>query len=84
MLVDTAGIRRRGHIDRGIERYSVLRAHEGDRPADVAVVMTDATEGYTAQDAHVVGHVLEGRRGIVLVMNKWTRSRRTSTPLTNG
>ena len=39
--------------------------------ADVAVVMTDATEGYTAQDAHVVGHVLEAGKGIVLVINKW-------------
>jgi GTP-binding protein len=39
--------------------------------ADVAVVMIDATEGYTAQDAHVVGHVLEAAKGVVLVMNKW-------------
>jgi GTP-binding protein len=71
VLVDTAGIRRRGSVDRGIERYSVLRAMKAIERADVAVVMIDATEGYTAQDAHVVGHVLEAGKGIVLVMNKW-------------
>ncbi len=71
VLVDTAGIRRRGSIDRGIERYSVLRAMKAIDAADVAIVMTDATEGYTAQDAHVVGHVLEAGKGIVLVINKW-------------
>jgi GTP-binding protein len=71
VLVDTAGIRRRGSIDRGIERYSVLRSMKAIDSADVAVVMTDATEGYTAQDAHVVGYVLEAGKGIVLVLNKW-------------
>ncbi len=71
VLVDTAGIRRRGSIDRGIERYSVLRAMKAIDRADVAIVMTDATEGYTAQDAHVVGYVLEAAKGIVLVINKW-------------
>ncbi len=71
VLVDTAGIRRRGSIDRGIERYSVLRSMKAIDSADVAVVMTDAIEGYTAQDAHVVGYVLEAGKGVVLVMNKW-------------
>jgi GTP-binding protein len=71
ILVDTAGIRRRGAIERGIERYSVLRAMKAIDRADVAVVMTDAAEGYTAQDAHVVGHVLDAGKGIVLVINKW-------------
>ncbi|HEX6129443.1 MAG TPA: ribosome biogenesis GTPase Der [Candidatus Limnocylindria bacterium] len=71
ILVDTAGIRRRGSIDKGIERYSVLRSMKAIDRADVAVVMTDATEGYTAQDAHVVGYVLEAGKGIVLVINKW-------------
>ena len=71
VLVDTAGIRRRGAIDRGIERYSVLRSMKAIDSADVAIVMTDATEGYTAQDAHVVGYVLEAGKGVVLVLNKW-------------
>jgi GTP-binding protein len=70
-LIDTAGIRRRGAIDRGIERYSVLRSLKAIDRADVAIVMTDATEGYTAQDAHVVGYVLDAGKGIVLVINKW-------------
>jgi len=71
VLVDTAGIRRRGSIEKGIERYSVLRSMKAIDSADVAIVMTDATEGYTAQDAHVVGYVLERAKGIVLVLNKW-------------
>ncbi|HEX2884484.1 MAG TPA: ribosome biogenesis GTPase Der [Candidatus Limnocylindria bacterium] len=71
VLVDTAGIRRRGSIERGIERYSVLRSMKAIDSADVAIVMTDATEGYTAQDAHVVGYVLEKYKGVVLVLNKW-------------
>jgi len=71
ILIDTAGIRRRGAIEQGIERYSVLRAMKAIDRADVAVVMTDAVEGYTAQDAHVVGHVLEAGKGLVLVLNKW-------------
>ena len=71
VLVDTAGIRRRGSIERGIERYSVLRSMKAIDSADVAVVLTDATEGYTAQDAHVVGYVLEAGKGVVLVLNKW-------------
>jgi GTPase len=71
ILVDTAGIRRRGAIGKGIERYSVLRSMKAIDSADVAIVMTDATEGYTAQDAHVVGYVLEAGKGIVLVINKW-------------
>jgi len=71
VLVDTAGIRRRGSIDRGIERYSVLRSMKAIDRADVAVVMTDAIEGYTAQDAHVVGYVLDAGKGVVLVINKW-------------
>jgi len=71
VLVDTAGIRRRGSISQGIERYSVLRSMKAIDSADVAIVMTDAAEGYTAQDAHVVGYVLEAHKGLVLVLNKW-------------
>src|SRR5207248_1740818 len=71
ILVNNSIIRRRGAIQRGIERYSVLRAMKAIDRADVAVVMTDAVEGYTAQDAHVVGHVLDAGKGLVLVLNKW-------------
>ena len=71
VLVDTAGIRRRGSIEKGIERYSVLRSMKAIDSADVAIVMTDASEGYTAQDSHVVGYVLDAGKGVVLVLNKW-------------
>jgi GTP-binding protein len=71
VLIDTAGIRRRGSIRRGTEHYSVLRSLKAIDRADVAVVLTDAVEGFTAQDAHVVGHVLEAGKGLVLVINKW-------------
>jgi GTPase len=71
ILVDTAGIRRRGSIGAGTERYSVLRSLKAIDRADVAIVLTDATEGFTAQDAHVAGYVLEAGKGLVLVINKW-------------
>jgi GTPase len=71
VLIDTAGIRRRGSIQRGTEKYSVLRSLKAIDRADVAVVLTDAVEGFTAQDAHVVGYVLEAGKGLVLVINKW-------------
>jgi len=71
VLIDTAGIRRRGSVQRGTEHYSVLRSLKAIDRADVAVVLTDAVEGFTAQDAHVVGHVLEAGKGLVLVINKW-------------
>ena len=71
VLIDTAGIRRRGSIQRGTEKYSVLRSLKAIDRADVAVVLTDAIEGFTAQDAHVVGYVLEAGKGLVLVINKW-------------
>jgi len=71
VLVDTAGIRRRGSIRQGIERYSVLRSLKAISRADVAVLMVDATEGYTAQDAHVAGYVIDEGKGLVVVFNKW-------------
>ncbi|MDQ3880467.1 MAG: ribosome biogenesis GTPase Der [Chloroflexota bacterium] len=71
ILVDTAGIRRRGSVREGIERYSVLRAMKAIARCDVAVVLVDATEGFTAQDAHVAGYVIDEGKGLVLVMNKW-------------
>jgi GTPase len=70
-LIDTAGIRRRGHIDPGVEKYSVLRALRAIERADVALLVIDATEGVTAQDAHVAGYILEETKSVVLVVNKW-------------
>ncbi len=71
VLIDTAGIRRRGKVERGVEKYSVLRAVRAIQRADVAVVMIDAVEGITAQDTHVVGYVLEEHKGLIIAVNKW-------------
>ncbi len=70
-LIDTAGIRRRGRIEAGIERYSVIRTLRAIQRADVVLLVIDATEGITAQDTHIAGYVLEESKGIVLVVNKW-------------
>lgn len=70
-LIDTAGIRRRGKIVPGVERYSVLRALRAIKRADVALLLIDATEGVTAQDAHVAGFVLDDYKSVVVVVNKW-------------
>jgi GTP-binding protein len=70
-LIDTAGIRRRGRIGRGIERYSVIRALRAIQRADVALLLIDAVDGVTAQDAHIAGYIVEEARGVVIVVNKW-------------
>jgi GTPase len=71
VLVDTAGIRRRGRIERGVEKYSVMRALRAVNRADVVLILLDAVEGATAQDTHLAGYVRQAGRGIVLVVNKW-------------
>ncbi len=73
VLIDTAGIRRRGKVASGpaAERYSTLRALHALSRADVAVLVIDAVEGLTAQDAHVAGYVVEEGKGLVVAVNKW-------------
>ncbi len=71
LLIDTAGVRRRGHIERGVERFSVARAMQAIERADVAVLVVDATEYLTAQDLHVAGFVQQAHKGLALVINKW-------------
>ncbi|MEK7863308.1 MAG: ribosome biogenesis GTPase Der [Chloroflexota bacterium] len=71
VLVDTAGIRRRGRIEEGIEKYALLRTAHALERADVAILMTDGTEGVTAQDVHIAGYALEAGVGVVLAVNKW-------------
>jgi len=71
ILIDTAGIRRRGRLGAGIEKYSVLRALRAIDRADVALLVLDATELVTAQDTHIAGYVQQAAKGIVLVVNKW-------------
>jgi len=71
LLIDTAGIRRRGRIAPGLERHSVQRAQQAIRRCDVALLVIDASEGVTAQDTHIAGMVLEECKGLVIVANKW-------------
>lgn len=70
-LIDTAGIRRRGAIEPGIERYSVLRTLRAIDRSDVTLLLIDAVEGPTAQDTHIAQMILEAKKGVVLVVNKW-------------
>jgi GTP-binding protein len=71
LLIDTAGIRRRGRIERGVEKFSVLRAIRAIERAEVAVLVIDASQGLTAQDTHVAGYVDEAKKGLIVAVNKW-------------
>jgi GTP-binding protein len=70
-LIDTAGIRRRGKIVPGVERYSVLRALRAIQRSDVVLLLLDAQEVMTAQDAHVAGFILDEMKSVVVLVNKW-------------
>jgi GTP-binding protein len=70
-FVDTAGIRRKGKTDRGPEVLSVVMARRYLERADLCLVVVDADEGITKQDAHVAGYAWEAGRGVILVVNKW-------------
>ena len=71
VLIDTAGIRRRGSVQPGIEQYSVLRAIRAVDRCNVAIVVLDATEMVTSQDLHIAGQVSGSFKGAVVVVNKW-------------
>jgi GTP-binding protein len=71
LLIDTAGIKRRGRLGTGVERNSVLRAMRAIDRADVALLVLDATELITAQDMHIAGYIQQAAKGIGLVVNKW-------------
>lgn len=71
VLIDTAGIRRRGRVGPGVEKYSVLRSSRAIERCDVALLLIDASEGIAAQDMHIAGEVSESAKGIVIVINKW-------------
>ncbi|MGA9190818.1 MAG: ribosome biogenesis GTPase Der [Anaerolineales bacterium] len=70
-LIDTAGIRRRGKVEPGVEKYSVLRALKAVERADVVFMLVDASQGVTAQDAHVAGMAIEKHKSAVVLVNKW-------------
>jgi GTP-binding protein len=69
-LIDTAGIRRRGHIEPGVERHSVMRASDAVQRCDVAVILMDATDPATAQDTHIVQIAAEAYKGVILTISK--------------
>jgi GTP-binding protein len=71
ILIDTAGIRRRGAIEPGVEKWSVLRTFKAISRSDVALLIIDAAEPLAAQDAHIAGFILDEMKSVVVVVNKW-------------
>ena len=71
ILIDTAGIRRRGRVGAGVERYSVLRSMKAIDRADIALLLLDVTELVTAQDLHIAGYIQQSAKGVILLVNKW-------------
>ncbi|MBI4267049.1 MAG: ribosome biogenesis GTPase Der [Chloroflexi bacterium] len=71
LIIDTAGLRRRGRIKGGIEKYSAIRTVRAIDRADVVLLVMDAAEGVTAQDTHVAGLIQQAAKGVVLIVNKW-------------
>lgn len=71
VLVDTAGIRRRGKVERGVEKYSVMRAQDALERCDVAVLVLDSPEMVRAQDMHIAGYVADAHKGMIVAANKW-------------
>jgi GTP-binding protein len=80
-LIDTAGIRKRGKIEKGVEQYSVLRALQSIERADVALLVIDGSQGVTEQDQHIAGYIIEAFRSVVVVVNKWDAVEKDSATL---
>ena len=70
-LIDTAGLRRKGKVFEAIEKFSVVKTLQAIENCNVALLLLDATQGVTDQDAHIAGYVLESGRAVVLAINKW-------------
>jgi GTP-binding protein len=70
-LIDTAGIRKRGKIEPGVEKFSVLRTMRALERSDVALLMLDAQDGITEQDLHIAGYITDSFRSVVIIVNKW-------------
>jgi GTP-binding protein len=70
-LIDTAGIRRRGRIEPGVEKFSVLRSMRALERSDVALLLIDAVDGITEQDQHIAGYIMEAYKSVVIIVNKW-------------
>jgi GTP-binding protein len=70
-LIDTAGIRKRGRVQPGVERYSVLRAMKAIERSDVSLLIVDAFEGIKSQDTHIAGYILDNWKSVLVIINKW-------------
>jgi GTPase len=70
-LIDTAGLRRKGRVFEAIEKFSVVKTLQAIESANVVLLLLDATQGVTDQDAHIAGYILESGRAVVLAVNKW-------------
>lgn len=70
-LIDTAGVRKRGRISEAIEKFSVVKTLQAIEESNVVLMLLDARQGVTEQDAHLAGHILESGRALVMVVNKW-------------
>ncbi len=70
-LIDTAGLRRKGKVFEAIEKFSVIKTLQAIETANVVLLLIDATQGVTDQDAHIAGYILESGRAVVLAINKW-------------
>jgi len=70
-LIDTAGLRRKGRVFEAIEKFSVVKTLQAIEGANVVLLLLDATQGVTDQDAHIAGYILESGRAVVLAVNKW-------------
>jgi GTP-binding protein len=71
ILIDTAGVKRRGRVGKGVDKFSVVRSLRAIDRADVALLLLDATEPATAQDTHIASFVQQAGKGVILVVNKW-------------
>lgn len=70
-LIDTAGLRRKGQVFEAIEKFSVVKTLQAIESASVVLLLIDATQGITDQDAHIAGYILESGRAVVVAINKW-------------
>ncbi len=70
-LIDTAGLRRRGQVFEAIEKFSVVKTLQAIESCNVVLLLIDATQGVTDQDAHIAGYILENGRAVVVAVNKW-------------
>jgi GTP-binding protein len=82
-LIDTAGIRRRGKIEQGVEKYSVLRSFKAIERADVVLLLVDAADGITSQDTHIAGFILDAWKSTVVLVNKWDTILKDSETMEN-